>query len=57
VCKSELSKLKQKAEVSNLNVDIYALFSKNGFSKELLNGNRDNLLLFDLNDFERLLVF
>jgi len=55
VCKSELSKLKQKAEVSNLNVDIYALFSKNGFSNELLNGNRDNLLLFDLNDFGRLL--
>jgi hypothetical protein len=55
VCKSELSKLKQKAEISGIMVDTYALFSKNGFSKELLNSNHKSLLLFELNDFRKLL--
>lgn len=48
VCKNELTKLKLKAKESGIRVDIYALFSKSGFSKELLAQKSDNLLLFDL---------
>lgn len=55
VCKSELSKLKQKAHTSKLKVDVYALFSKNGFSNELKNAHKKNLLLFELEDFRKLL--
>jgi hypothetical protein len=55
VCKSELTKLKLKAEISNLKADTYALFSKSGFSNELLNSRDKNLLLFELEDFRRLL--
>jgi len=56
VCKNELTKLKVKAEESGLKVDIYALFSKSGFSNELLHMQDDRLLLFDLNDLNVLLV-
>lgn len=56
VCKSELSKLQQKAETSGLEVDIFALFSKSGFSNELKNANDETLLLFDLEEFRKLLV-
>jgi hypothetical protein len=55
ICKSELSKLKHKAETSGLQADTYALFSKSGFSNELLNANEENLLLFELEDFRQLL--
>ena len=55
VCKNELTKLKQKAAESNIKVDVYALFSKSGFSKELLQVKDDNLLLFDLQDLKVLL--
>ena len=55
VCKSELSKLRQKAETSELKADIFALFSKNGFSNELKNSTDKDLLLFELDDFWRLL--
>ncbi|SFV51237.1 hypothetical protein MNB_SV-12-735 [hydrothermal vent metagenome] len=55
VCKSELTKLKQKAEVSELKADTYALFSKSGFSNELLNSEDKNLILFELEDFRKLL--
>ena len=55
VCKNELTKLKQKAAESGLKVDVYALFSKSGFSKELLGMKDDTLLLFDLNDLKVLL--
>jgi len=54
VCKSELNKLKEKALHSGIRVDIYALFSKNGFSNELRQSKEENLLLFDLEDFKRL---
>ncbi len=54
VCKNELSKLKVKAEQSGINVDVYALFSKSGFSNELLQTQTDDLLLFDLNDLKLL---
>ena len=55
VCKSELSKLRQKALTSDLKVDIFALFSKNGFSNELKNSKDKDLLLFELEDFRALL--
>jgi hypothetical protein len=55
VCKSELTKLKQKADISSLKADTYALFSKSGFSNELLNRKDKNLLLFELKDFRKLL--
>ena len=55
VCKSELSKLRQKAETSALKVDTFALFSKNGFSNELRNCTSKDLLLFELEDFKDLL--
>ena len=55
VCKNELTKLKMKAAESGIKVDTYALFSKSGFSKELLGMKNENLLLFDLNDLKKLL--
>lgn len=55
VCKNELTKLQQKAHASNIKVDIYALFSKQGFSKELLGMLNQKLLLFDLKDLQKLL--
>ena len=55
VCKSELSKLKHKAETSELDIDIFALFSKSGFSNELQNYNDKDLLLFEFKDFRALL--
>ena len=55
VCKNELTKLKQKAAESDIKVDVYVLFSKSGFSKELLGSKDENLLLFDLNDLKVLL--
>jgi len=55
VCKNELTKLKQKAAESGLKVEVYVLFSKSGFSKELLSMQDEKLLLFDLNDLKVLL--
>ena len=55
VCKNELTKLKQKAAESGIKVDVYALFSKSGFSKELLGLQDEKLLLFDLNDLNVLI--
>ena len=54
VCKNELNKLKAKAEQSGIKADIFALFSKDGFSNELLGMQDASLLLFDLNDLQRL---
>jgi len=55
ICKNELNKLKEKALQSGIAVDIYVLFSKNGFSKELENLKDKDLLLFDLHDLNILL--
>ena len=55
ICKNELNKLKDKALQSGIPVDIYALFSKSGFSNELLSMKEKNLLLFNLNDLKILL--
>ena len=43
-----------KAEQSGLTVDTYVLFSKSGFSNELLQKSDENLLLFDLQDLKLL---
>ncbi len=50
ICKNELNKLHEKAIQSDIKVDVYILFSKSGFSNELLNLKDENLLLFDIND-------
>jgi len=55
ICKNELNKLKDKALQSGIPVDVYVLFSKSGFSNELLSMNDEDLLLFDLNDLKILL--
>lgn len=55
VCKNELTKLKQKALESGIQVDVFALFSKSGFSKELLTQEDEALLLFDLEDLNLLI--
>ena len=55
VCKNELNKLKAKALQSSIKVDTYVLFSKNGFSNELMQYKEKNLLLFDLNSLKKIL--
>ena len=55
ICKNELNKLKDKALQSGIIVDIYALFSKSGFSNELMQIKEENILLFDLSDLKQLL--
>jgi hypothetical protein len=54
VCKSELGKLKNKAQRSNIRADIFVLFSGSGFSNELLEMQDDTVLLFDHEAMERL---
>jgi len=54
VCKNELTKLQEKAQHSNIEADIFALFSKSGFSNELKENQSENILLFDLEDFKKL---
>jgi hypothetical protein len=51
VTKKELTKLKEKALHSGIRVDVYVLFSKSGFSKELLSEASQTLLLFELKEF------
>jgi len=55
ICKNELTKLKLKAKQSGINADIYILFSKSGFSKELLHIKDNTLLLFDLSSLKSLI--
>ncbi len=55
ICKNELTKLKMKAEQSGIAVNMYALFSKSGFSKELLGMKEKHLLLFDLDDLSKIM--
>ncbi len=55
ICKNILNSLKRKSEILRLNPSHFALFSKSGFSKELLSVKDENILLFSLKDFERLL--
>lgn len=55
VTRKELVKLKDKALHSGIKVDTFALFSKSGFSNELLESKDGKLKLFELDDFARLL--
>lgn len=55
ICKNELRKLEAKAVQSSIKADVLVLFSKNGFSNELSSLSSKNLLLYELNDLEKLL--
>ncbi len=55
VTKQELFKLEAKISKSNLHSDYIAFFSKAGYSKELEKLKRENLFLFSLEDFQKLL--
>lgn len=52
ICKNVLNILQAKCKRSNLNPNLIALFSKSGFSNELLNLKNDKILLFEINDFK-----
>ena len=52
ICKKTLTSLQKKCKVANIDVDIFALFSKSGFSNGLLKKKDKNLLLFDLEDLK-----
>ena len=54
VTKGELTKLQDKAMQTGIRVDTYALFSRNGFSKELSGMAGEGLMLFGIEDFEGL---
>jgi len=56
VCRNELGKLKFKAEQSNLNVSHWVLFSKDGFSNELLHHKESRLSVFDIKDMQKWLL-
>ena len=56
ITKKELTKLKEKAIISKIKSDTFALFSKSGFSNELMELENKDTILFDLDDFEALLV-
>ncbi|AJC86105.1 DUF234 domain-containing protein [Campylobacter sp. RM16704] len=51
ICKNILNILKNKAKQLKIQPNLYVLFSKNGFSKELLLKKEHNLLLYTLDDF------
>ncbi len=57
VCKNELTKLKLKAAQSGLQATYWVLFSKQGFSGELLGLKDKDLLLFDLQDFRKWIMY
>ena len=48
------NELKTKAIQSGIKADVFVLFSKSGFSNELLQTQSEDLLLFDLNDLKAL---
>ncbi len=47
-----LNKLKKKSAKVGFDVDYFVLFSKSGFSNELLKSKDKNLLLYDIDDFK-----
>lgn len=55
ICKNTLNLLRHKCSVSRIEADYFALFSKSGFSKELINLKDEKILLFDINSFGSLL--
>ncbi len=52
ICKKTLTSLQKKCKVANIEADFFALFSKSGFSNELLKNRDKNILLFDLEDLK-----
>jgi len=52
VCKNILKKLERKCERAELGASKFAIFSKSGFSKELKSKKSDDMMLFELKDFE-----
>ena len=56
VNRSELTKLKEKSQLADLVVDQFILFSKRGFSNELLSAQDENCRLYDLDTFSSLLA-
>ena len=55
VSAGELKKLREKADISGIRADRFALFSLSGFSRELQQRKEEDLLLFELKDFKELL--
>ncbi|OCX42320.1 hypothetical protein A7X81_03785 [Campylobacter ornithocola] len=55
ICKNVLNILKNKAKQLQMQPNLYVLFSKRGFSKELVLSKEHNLLLYTLDDFEFLI--
>ncbi|MFC2073906.1 DUF234 domain-containing protein [Campylobacterota bacterium] len=53
--KSELTKLKETCEKTDLKADIFVIFSKSGFSNELKNEKGENLKLFTLKNLNSLI--
>jgi hypothetical protein len=54
--KSEFSKLKEKCQMADLNIESYILFSKNKFSTELKKEKGETLQLFSLKSLGHLLL-
>ena len=54
--KNELNKLKEDCKTADLNVDIFVIFSKNGFSNELKSQKSETLRLFTPKSFKLLLA-
>ena len=52
--KSELTKLQEKCKKLNIKADIFVIISKNGFSSELKSLKGENLKLFTLKNFKKL---
>ncbi|NPA64224.1 MAG: DUF234 domain-containing protein [Epsilonproteobacteria bacterium] len=52
ICKKTLTSLQKKASIAGFEPELYVLFSKSGFSNELLKNRPQNVLLFDLEDFK-----
>lgn len=55
ICKNVLNILKSKAKQLQIQPNLYVLFSKSGFSKELILNKERNLLLYTLEDFQFLI--
>ncbi len=54
ICKNILKTLQKKCERAQLSASKFVLFSKSGFSKELQSKQTDEIMLFELKDFEEL---
>ena len=55
VCKNVLNLLLYKCTKLGIEPDIIALFSKSGFSKELLSLRDERVRLYEIKDFEELI--